>query len=339
MIAAPTNQDANAICARDRHLFGPGRKRILSIDGGGVRGVVALAFVERFEALLAEKAGRRDQVVRLLRFHRRHFDRRHRRDRVWRWAIGRRDSRFLFGWPREFFASPFSGCRFGRRNSTPRRCAGRSPAFSAIAVSTLTDLQTGLGVMLKRIDAGGAWILTNNPRSKYWDAPSDGSFIGNRHYSLANVVRASTAAPHYFDPQEIPIVEGAPPALFVDGGLTPHNDPSLALLLATVMPCHGIGWSLGADKLTVVSVGTGSYRVRLNARDLRRGSSVTIALRALMQQISENQQLTLSLMSWMGAGGSRWPINSEIGDLVEAEPPFGAQFRFLRYDAKLEADW
>jgi hypothetical protein len=103
------------------------------------------------------------------------------------------------------------------------------------------------------------------------------------------------------------------------------------------MPCHRIGWSLGADKLTVVSVGTGSYRVRLNARDLRRGSSVTIALRALVQQISENQQLTLSLMSWMGAGGSRWPINSEIGDLVEAEPPFGAQFRFLRYDAKLEA--
>jgi hypothetical protein len=66
---------------------------------------------------------------------------------------------------------------------------------------------------------------------------------------------------------------------------------------------------------------------------------VTIALRALMQQISENQQLTLSLMSWMGAGGSRWPINSEIGDLAEAEPPFGAQFRYLRYDAKLEADW
>ena len=57
MIAAPTNQDANAICARDRHLFGPGRKRILSIDGGGVRGVVALSSVERFEALLAEKAG------------------------------------------------------------------------------------------------------------------------------------------------------------------------------------------------------------------------------------------------------------------------------------------
>ncbi len=58
MTTAPNIQDANVVCARDRHLFGPGRKRILSIDGGGVRGVVALAFVARFEALLAEKAGR-----------------------------------------------------------------------------------------------------------------------------------------------------------------------------------------------------------------------------------------------------------------------------------------
>ena len=28
---------------RDRHLFGPGPKRVLALDGGGVRGLVALA--------------------------------------------------------------------------------------------------------------------------------------------------------------------------------------------------------------------------------------------------------------------------------------------------------
>ena len=90
--------------------------------------------------------------------------------------------------------------------------------------------------MLKRIDDGGAWMLTNNPRAKFWETPPDGGFIGNRRYSLANIVRASTAAPHFFKPQPIEIVEGEPPALFVDGGLTPHNDPALALLLLAALP-------------------------------------------------------------------------------------------------------
>src|SRR5256885_16690857 len=43
--------------ARDRHLFGSGPKRILSLDGGGVRGVISVAFLERIEALLSASAG------------------------------------------------------------------------------------------------------------------------------------------------------------------------------------------------------------------------------------------------------------------------------------------
>jgi uncharacterized protein len=60
---------------------------------------------------------------------------------------------------------------------------------------------------------------------------------------------------------------------------------------------------------------------------------------SLTQQIAESQQLTLTLMSWLGKGGPQWPINSEIGDLRGVEPPFGALFRFLRYDIRLEQDW
>ena len=43
--------------SRDRHLFGPGPKRILSLDGGGVRGVIALAFLERIETVLTAGTG------------------------------------------------------------------------------------------------------------------------------------------------------------------------------------------------------------------------------------------------------------------------------------------
>ena len=44
--------------SRDRHLFGPGPKRILALDGGGVRGALTVAFLERIEALLSEREGK-----------------------------------------------------------------------------------------------------------------------------------------------------------------------------------------------------------------------------------------------------------------------------------------
>src|SRR5437764_4578763 len=43
--------------SRDRHLFDAGPKRVLSLDGGGVRGVISVAFLERIEAILSAYAG------------------------------------------------------------------------------------------------------------------------------------------------------------------------------------------------------------------------------------------------------------------------------------------
>ena len=69
------------------------------------------------------------------------------------------------------------------------------------------DLRTALAVITKRMDTGGAWLVSNNPGGKFWEDPEDGSFIGNRNYLLADLVRASTAAPYYFKPQFIQIAK------------------------------------------------------------------------------------------------------------------------------------
>ena len=45
-------------CDRDRHLFGPGPKRILALDGGGVRGAITVAFLERIEEIFTKHYGK-----------------------------------------------------------------------------------------------------------------------------------------------------------------------------------------------------------------------------------------------------------------------------------------
>jgi hypothetical protein len=86
-------------------------------------------------------------------------------------------------------------------------------------------------------------------------------------------------------------------------------------------------------------VGAGTFRERTDARSLRKGLSLSLALRALEQQIGESQQLILLLMSLLGERMTSWMINSEIGDLGTVLPPRGPLFRFLRYDIRLDPDW
>jgi hypothetical protein len=201
------------------------------------------------------------------------------------------------------------------------------------------DLLTGLCVITKRLDTGSPWILSNNPRARYWNDPADGAYIGNRHFSLANIVRASAAAPHYFDPASIPIVGTAEPGLFVDGAVTPYNNPALLLILLATLPQHRIVWPLGADALTLVSIGTGSYRPTLNRLQARRYRAIGLAIASLSGTIADNQMLTLGLTQALGRTRTPWIIDSEVGTMADLPIPGGPLFETLRYDVRLERDW
>jgi uncharacterized protein len=80
---------------------------------------------------------------------------------------------------------------------------------------------------------------------------------------LTYVVRASTAAPTYFDPEQIQIssrdgsvVDGE----FVDGGVSPFDDPGLQLLRLAALEGHGFRWRTSKDELLLISAGTGAYK-------------------------------------------------------------------------------
>ncbi len=325
-------------CPRDRHLFGPGGKRVLSLDGGGVRGIVSLAYLRRLEALIAEIHG---APVRLCD----HFDLIGGTSTgaiiATALALGKSASEirdFYFRMAPRIFKKPWPRV-FGLR---PKFDAGalRRELVEVIGGLELGSekLTTGLALMLKRLDTGAAWIVSNNPAAKYWETPEDRAFIGNRHYELASLVRASTAAPGFFAPQTIDIAEGER-GLFIDGGLTPHNDPSLALLMLVALPGHRLEWTLKPEALSFVSIGTGAFRPRARPEELARLGTLRVIVEGLQQQIAEGQTLTLTLMSWLGRGGGLWPINSEIGDLLDVEAPCGPLFRYRRYDVRLEQDW
>ena len=127
--------------------------------------------------------------------------------------------------------------------------------------------------------------------------------------------------------------------LFIDGGVSPHNNPALALFMMTQLKPYGLGWETGRDKLTIVSIGTGGYRQRLDRASLGRMQNITVALHALRTVMDDSQGLALALMQWFGHSPTPWMVNSEIQDLLHDLFPAGPLFRFLRYDVRLEADW
>lgn len=312
-------------------------KTLLSIDGGGVRGVIAIAFLERIERLLgtspaAPLASRIDLVggtstgaivagaialgygapeIRDLYFHL--------APRVFR---------------RSLLRAPGLHSAFDGRPLKAELAA----RFSDRRLDS-TDLRTAFALIMKRIDTGSPWIVSNNPNAPYWNDPADRSYVGNRHYLLADLIRASTAAPHYFAPEAIKVVEGAPAGLFIDGGVTPHNNPALALLQLVTVPAYGFGWPLGADRLTVVSIGTGTHRVRVDPRWVPFTPSAALAVKALAGMIRDGEWQVITTLALLGRTRTRWPINSEIGDLSDAQWPEKPLFEFLRYNVVLEDSW
>jgi ferredoxin-NADP reductase len=77
---------------------------------------------------------------------------------------------------------------------------------------------------------------------------------------LFQLVRASTAAPVYFPPETLqwdPNNEDKT-FVFVDGGVTPYNNPAFLMYRMATQPAYNLNWQTGEDKLLIVSVGTGS---------------------------------------------------------------------------------
>jgi hypothetical protein len=101
------------------------------------------------------------------------------------------------------------------------------------------------------------WPISNNPNAKYNRADRADC---NLKIPLYQLVRASTAAPAYFRPETLQWDPNDPEKtfVFVDGGVTPYNNPSFLLYKMATQAAYGLNWKTGEKNLLIVSVGTGS---------------------------------------------------------------------------------
>jgi hypothetical protein len=325
---------------RDEHLFGPGPKRILALDGGGIRGALTLGILKRIETILRERAGG-DPDFRLADYF----------DLIAGTSTG---SIIATGLALGFSVEKLQNMYQSLADEVFKKPLWRLGLFaSKFPIDALVDalkrnfgdvklgddeVWTGLMIVTKRLDTGSPWIVHNNPRGKYFDAP-DKRWIPNKDYLLREVVRASAAAPHYFEPEGIQVsadVEGA----FVDGGVSPHNNPSLqALMLATVSG-FGLNWPFGEEKLLLVSVGTGSRELRLDPKDVLEMPAVQLAGQSILSIMADSDWLNQTILQWMSRSPVAWRIDSELEDLDDDVLGGGEPLlTYLRYNVMLDQAW
>jgi hypothetical protein len=312
-------------------------KRILALDGGGLRGVLSLGILERVEDLLRERHGG-GQEFRLSDYF----------DLIagtstgaiiaaalaQGWSVGELKEKYFSLGERVFEKSPFRKGLLRAKYDEQLLTQELKDLFGADTALGSDRLLTGLLIVTKRLDTGSPWPVSNNSGGRYFNAGSNGR-LGNGDYRLWQVVRASTAAPSYFEPEAItlsgpgdldPVVGN-----FVDGGVSPFNNPALQALMYATLEGYGIGWPTGADRLLLVSVGTGSTDPVIRKSTLAASHAVS----ALMSVMRDCAMLQETMLQWMSASPTARPIDRELGDLDKDLLGGTPLVSYLRYDVDL----
>jgi len=336
-----TKQDDNMtykIKNRDEHCKNDNLpKRILSLDGGGLKGILTIGILQRIENVLRERHGN-SRDFRLCHYF----------DLIAGTSTGSIIAAVLAkGWSVEQVREEYMG--FGERifqKSLLRHGFIRAKyderlfsqelkkAYGEHTTLDSDELQTGLLIITKRLDTGSPWPISNNPQGKYF-GPQSGGVIGNGKYPLWQVVRASAAAPSFFDPESLSIIDNAGnkalEGLFVDGSMSPYNNPAMQAFMYATLQGYRMAWSKGADKLLLVSVGTGISDPSVGKATLTAAHSIN-SLLSLMDDCAALQE---TLLQWMSSSPTARHIDAELGDLgddlIAGEPLFS----YLRYNVDL----
>jgi uncharacterized protein len=313
-----------------------GPKRILTLDGGGIRGRLSLEYLQVIETLLRKRTGQADLLLCD------YFD-------------------LIAGTSTGAILAATLACGmsvadlqqlYNVLGPTVFKQGGLripllAPKFPSeplrellnqkLGSDTMLDsdkVRTGLMIMTKRLDTGSPWPLHNHPNGRY--AAQDGAL------NLAEIVRASTAAPTYFEPEEVDIhsrtgtvTRGA----FVDGGVTPFNDPALQALMLTALEGYGFGWKQGADELFLVSIGTGTSKELYSTDKLARMPAAQEGLLALQSLMDDCGRVNHTILQWITRCLTPWTIDRAVQDMRNDSQNGPKLATYVRYNVLLDSTW
>lgn len=331
-----------------KHLRGryetPAPRRLLTLDGGGIRGIITLEILEEIEAQVRSANGK---DTRLCQFF----------DYIAGTSTGAIIAAALalgksiaeikkFYW--ESGAEMFDSATLLNKwkflyNKQPLEDQLKHE-YGSDSTLEPQHLKTLLMVVLKNVTTDSPWPVSSNPFGKY-NEPN--RLDCNLRIPLWKIVRASTAAPVFFPPEVIDWGNGRI-FLFVDGGVTPYNNPAFQLYKMATHPAYKLGWEVGEKNLLLVSVGTG---IAPSAAPFE-SSNTTINLLQnmktlppdLMYAIQVEQDLNCRMLGRCSYGTE---IDRELGDLIPRDSngkliplstDTGKPFTYIRYNADLDDD-
>jgi uncharacterized protein len=318
--------------------------KLLSLDGGGIRGLITLGILGEMEAMLQRELGRDDSFVLADYF-----------DYVGGTSTGAIIATCVsLGWRvgkiKQFYVQ--NGADMFDRAGLLRRFRYKfedeklaTRLRKELGDATLGDprLRTLLLLVMRNATTDSPWPVSNNPRAKYNQRSRNDC---NLNLPLWQLVRASTAAPTYFPPETINI--GSNRFVFVDGGVTMYNNPAFQLFLMATVPPYKLCWQTGEDNLLVISVGTGASAIA--NKDLMPGEmnllyNATSIPSALMFAAANEQDFLCRVFGKTVHGAV---LDREVGDMkgpFDPLPEGGVLgpvapklFTYARYNADLSTE-
>lgn len=311
-----------------------GPKRILSLDGGGIRGALTLGYLKKIETLLREKENNPNLLLCD------YFDLIGGTSTgsiiASALAIGKTVDEIkdlymtlggkIFGEKRDWW-KPWETWKFLKAGYDHRALVENLRSIFGDIRLGGPEIRTGLCIVAKRADTNSVWPLINHPNGKFYN-----SDLGkNKDIHLWQAVRASSAAPTYFAPQMIDVGDGQR-AAFVDGGVSMANNPALTLLMVATLKGFPFHWAMGEDKLTIVSVGTGYSVFQKKTDEIEDAWIKTWATQVpemLMQDASWQNQIVLQ---WLSNSPTAHYIDMEIETLRDDNVGDKPHIQYLRYN-------